>query len=126
MICTICTIHQTNAFIISNSTKSRFTQFDRSYKRLTKEYVSSTGEKIIYKKRNTIEVIKFTLECNTEDYIKFKKLIDENCIYQIIYDYFEEGKSKSSNYCLSSDLVEKKIYNADGGLWNISGTFEEV
>lgn len=48
--------------------------------------------------------------------------------YTIKYDFDDANldDEKGKKYFLSSNISENKIYNADGRMWNISGTFEEV
>lgn len=118
-----------NKFDISRETTSRFTKFDRKYKRLSKHYTSSTGETITYGQRSSVETIDFTIECDQSGYDTLKFVLQDVYEYTIKYSFddivnLEETIGKK--YFLSSDLTENKIYNADDGLYTISGTFEEV
>ncbi|MGN1411962.1 MAG: hypothetical protein ACI4WH_05565 [Oscillospiraceae bacterium] len=114
---------------IHRDTVARFTKFDKKYKRLQKQYTSSTGETITYGQRLNVEVINFTIECNQDSYDLFMPIFQNSYEYTIKYSFddtkiFEEITGKK--YFLSSEITESKIYNADGGLYTISGTFEEV
>lgn len=117
-----------NAFQIDRTTEARFTKFDRKYKRLMKQYTSSTGETITYGQRSHVETIDFTIECSASDYANFWSVINGIYEYTIKYDFDDNSvDEKSGNkYFLSAGLTEKLIYNANGRLWTVSGTFEEV
>lgn len=118
-----------NTLQINRNTKTRFVKFDRKYKRLQKQYTSSMGETITYKQRSHVESISFTIECDAIGYAEFWNVIKDVYEYTIKYNFddsvnLEEITGKK--YFLSSEITENKIYNADGRLYNVSGTFEEV
>lgn len=118
-----------NTLEINRNTKTRFIKFDRKYKRLQKQYTSSMGETITYKQRSHVESISFTIECDTNGYADFWNIINDVYEYTIKYDFDDNENFEGitgKKYFLSSEITEKKIYNADNGLYNVSGTFEEV
>lgn len=118
-----------NTLEINRNTKTRFIKFDRKYKRLQKQYTSSSGETITYGQRSHVETINFTIECDASGYAEFWDVI--NGIYEYTLKYtFDDSVNlddiTGKKYFLSSEITENKIYNADGRMWNVSGTFEEV
>jgi hypothetical protein len=114
---------------INRSTQTRFTRFDRKFKRLTKQYTSAAGATITYGKRSHVESISFTIECTADGYADFWNVVKGVYEYTIRYS-FDDGVDPDSvagkKYFLSSEVTEDRVYNADGRLWNVSGTFEEV
>ncbi len=117
-----------NAFQIDRTTEARFTKFDRKYKRLQKQYISSMGETITYGQRSHVESISFTIECDANGYTDFWNIIKSVYEYTIKYSFDDVDLENitGGKYFLSSEITESKIYNADGRLWTVSGTFEEV
>lgn len=117
-----------NTLEISKNTKTRFIKFDRKFKRLSKQYTSSLGETITYGKRSHVETISFTIECDASGYADFWEVIKDVYEYTIKYNFDDINidDETGKKYFLSSEITEKKIYNSEGRLWNVSGTFEEV
>lgn len=117
-----------NTLEINRSTNSRFTKFDRKFKRLQKQYTTANGETITYGQRSHVKTIDFTIECDTLGYTDFCNVIKGSYEYTIKYNFDDANldDEKGKKYFLSSNISENKIYNADGKMWNISGTFEEV
>ena len=117
-----------NTLEINRSTNSRFTKFDRKFKRLQKQYTTANGETITYGQRSHVKTIDFTIECDTLGYTDFWNVIKGSYEYTIKYNFDDANldDEKGKKYFLSSNISENKIYNADGKMWNISGTFEEV
>lgn len=118
-----------NTLEINKNTKTRFIKFDRKFKRLQKQYTSSMGETITYGQRSYVETISFTIECDASGYADFWNIIKDVYEYTIKYDFNDSvnlDEETGKKYFLSSEITEKKIYNAEGRLWNVSGTFEEV
>ena len=107
----------------------RFTTFERSFKRITKDYRNSKGETIVYGVRPKCEIIKFTIECTETNYRHIINILNNNYIYNISYNYYHSNKYSYIMVRLSGDLSESKIYNGNDeieALYTVSGTFEEV
>ena len=103
----------------------KFTKFDKSYQRLTKEYRTSEGKTITYGIRSRYQTIDFTIECLANDYAHILDVL--NCRYE--YYVTENYPNTPITMRLSGDLKETKICNnyQDGkALYTLSGTFEEV
>ena len=117
-----------NVLEINRNTKTRFIKFDRKFKRFQKQYTTANGETITYGQRSRVETIDFTIECNALGYTDFWNVINGSYEYTIKYDFDDANldDEKGKQYFLSANISENKVYNADGEMWNISGTFEEV
>jgi hypothetical protein len=118
-----------NTLEINRGTAIRFTKFDRKYKRLAKQYTSLAGGTITYGERSHVETISLTIECDAVGYANFWNVIKGIYEYTIKYS-FDDGVDledvTGAKYFLASEITEEKIYNADGRLWSISATFQEV
>ena len=117
-----------NTLEINRNTTTRFIKFDRKFKRLQKQYTTASGETITYGQRSHVETIDFTIECDALGYADFWNVLKGIFEYTIKYDFDDANldDEKGKKCFLSSNISENKIYNADGRMWNISGTFEEV
>lgn len=107
----------------------RFTTFERSFKRITKDYRNSVGETIIYGVRPKCEIIKFTIECTETNYRHILNILNNSYTYNISYNYYHNNVFSNKTIRLSGDLSESKIYNGNDeieALYTVSGTFEEV
>lgn len=118
-----------NTLEINKNTVMRFTKFERTFKRLTKQYTSLTGETITYSERSQVESISLTIECDANGYADFWNVVKGIYEYTIKYSFDDDVNLEDitgAKYYLASEITEEKIYNANGRLWNISATFEEV
>ena len=103
----------------------KFTKFDKSYQRLTKEYRSSNGTTITYGVRSRYQTIDFVIECLASDY---KHILD---VLNITYEYYvtENYPNIPITMKLSGDLKETKIcnnYQNGEALYTLSGKLVEV
>ncbi|MGN1410913.1 MAG: hypothetical protein ACI4WH_00185 [Oscillospiraceae bacterium] len=103
----------------------KFTKFDKSYQRLTKDYQTSEGKTITYGIRSRYTTIDFTIECLENDYQHILKVLN------ITYEYYvtENFPNIPIVMKLSSDLKETKIcnnYQNGEALYTLSGKLVEV
>lgn len=111
-----------DTYLVSNG---KFTKFDKSYQRLTKEYQNAKGETIIYGIRSRYKTIDFTIECLASDY---KHILD---VLNFAFEYYtiENYPNATVIMRLSGDLKETKIcndYKNGEALYTVSGKLVEV
>ena len=111
-------------FNINSKSSTRFIKFDRKFKRLQKQYTTANGETITYGQRSSIKILDFTIELNFEALKLLLNVINTSYEYTILY--IDSNIIINTKFYLTSELDVKKIYNANDGLYTISGTFEEV
>lgn len=81
---------------------------------------------IIYGQRSSVKILDFTIEIEL-DFDNLKYLLNVlNTSYEYTILYTNNDIIINTKFYLTSELDVKKIYNADCGLYTLSGTFEEV
>lgn len=140
----------TRNYCISKKTgkNARFTAFDVSSSRISKNYTTASGETIIYGVRKDIKSINFVIECDREEFTLIGDILNSSFTFiirynqhndelymknengQIITDFndnpiFADYTEQKTVY-ISGDITEKCICNSSGGIYTISGKFMEV
>lgn len=111
-------------FNINPKSLARFITLTTKFKRLKKTYTTSTGTTIIYGQRSSVKILDFTIELDFDNLKCLLNVLNTSYEYTILYT--NNDIIINTKFYLTSELDVKKIYNADGGLYTLSGTFEEV